>query len=75
MIIAITPTIPNITAAATNGIHSGLVTHHQLQSMVPVNFKTRNTMNKIIPIPIPFDLFSFAILFSLIQIVYLIILL
>jgi hypothetical protein len=37
--------------------------------MVPVNFKTRNTMNKIIPIPIPFDLFSFAILFSLIRIV------
>jgi hypothetical protein len=30
--------------------------------MTPVNFKTRNTINKIIPIPIPLDVFSFAIL-------------
>lgn len=32
---------------SVNGIHNGEVTQTQDQSMLPVNFKTRNTMNKI----------------------------
>lgn len=56
------PITLRVATANTSGIQSGLVTHHQLQSMVPVNFRTRNTMNRTIPIPIPFDLFSFDIL-------------
>lgn len=32
------------------GIHSGLVTHHQLQSILPVNLSTRNTTNSIVNI-------------------------
>lgn len=40
--ISITPIIPNIRAI---GSHSGLVTHHQLQSIFPVNLSVKNTTN------------------------------
>ena len=51
--------IANIIIIA-NGIQSGLNTHHQLQSMLWVSFNTRNTMNNIVPNPIPSDVLSFA---------------
>ena len=46
-----------------NGIQSGLVTHHQDQSILPVNLSIRNTMNNTVPRPKPFDVLLFAILF------------
>ena len=58
--MTITPVIPSTAAAIVNGIHSGLVTHHQLQSIVPVNLSTRNTINSTDPRPRPFDVFLFA---------------
>lgn len=36
-----------------NGIHNGEQTHHQDQSIVLVNFKTRKIKNKTVPNPIP----------------------
>ncbi len=33
------------------GNHSGLVTHHQLQSIFPVNLRVKNTTNMVINIP------------------------
>ena len=60
-IIATMPTTPMITAPSASGIQSGLVTHHQLQSMLPVNLSTRNTRNNTVPNPIPFDDVLFAI--------------
>jgi len=60
--MTITPVIPSIAAAIVSGIHSGLVTHHQLQSIVPVNLSTRNTMNNIDPRPIPLDVLLSAII-------------
>lgn len=36
-----------INRASKKPIHSGDVTHHQDQSICPVNFKTKNIKNKI----------------------------
>ena len=50
----IAPIISNtfiIISSSANGIHSGLVTHHQLQSISPVSLSTRNTINSIVNIP------------------------
>ena len=53
---------PNIRTNITTitnaiGIQIGLSTHNQLQSITPVNFKTRNVMNKAVVS----DMFIFAI--------------
>jgi hypothetical protein len=44
------------------GIHNGAVTHHQLQSMSPVNFNVMNIKNRIIPKPKPFDVFFLSLI-------------
>jgi hypothetical protein len=44
------------------GIHNGDVTHHQLQSMSPVNFNVMNIKNRIIPKPKPFDVFFLSLI-------------
>lgn len=35
------------------GIHNGAVTHHQDQSICPVNFRIKNTMKSTPPKPTP----------------------
>jgi len=35
----------------TKGNHNGLVTHHQLQSIFPVNLRVKNTINITVSIP------------------------
>ena len=50
------------TPTTTNGIHNGLNTHHQLQSIVFVSFRVRNIRNNIVPNPIPFELLLLLIL-------------
>ena len=42
-----------IQPARTNGIQRGEVTHHQDQSMFPVNLRTKNTTNNTPVKPIP----------------------
>ena len=54
------------TTPSASGIQIGLVTHHHDQSMLPVNFNTRNTRNNTVPNPIPFDVLLFAIMLLLI---------
>ena len=49
-IIAAMNMIPIIPNAIVIGNHSGLVTHHQLQSIFPVNLSVRNTVNIIVSI-------------------------
>ena len=46
------------------GIHSGEVTHHQDQSMFPVNLRTKNTTNNtpVNPIPDEDDFFDAIII-------------
>lgn len=39
----------------TKGIHSGPNTHHQDQSITPVNFKTMNINVKTLKNPMPFE--------------------
>ncbi len=60
----------------TNPIHNGEVTHHQDQSMCPVNFKTKNIKNKtifkLIPpffslLPMLFCFINYIIFFRLCQ--------
>ena len=52
----------NANAPTNNaGIHNGAVTHHQLQSMLSVNFNTMNIRNNIVPIPKPLLDFESAI--------------
>ena len=57
------PTTPRITMPSATGIHSGLVTHHHDQSIVFVNLRIRNTINNVVPTPIPFDVLLSAMLF------------
>jgi len=45
------------------GIQMGDVTHHQLQLIVLVSFKTKNIKNSTVPSPIPFDVFLFWFIF------------
>jgi hypothetical protein len=52
------------------GNQSGDVTHHQLQSIVSVSFKTRNIRNNVILIPIPPDVFFSLISFFFIYSIY-----
>ena len=47
------PTIPVTANTIPAGIHSGDVTHHQLQSILSVSFNIRNTINNIVNIPVP----------------------
>ena len=46
---------PTIAKPNMNGIHRGEVTHHQDQSIFPVNLRTKNTMkrtaDKLKPVP------------------------
>ena len=44
-----------------NGIHNGDVTHHHDQLIFPVNFKIRNTINKIPQILITFSVLNYNI--------------
>ena len=48
-------TTPKIANTNANGIQRGEVTHHQDQSMFPVNLRTKNTMkrtaDKLKPVP------------------------
>ena len=44
-------------------IQIGEVTHHQDQSMFPVSFNTKNTMNNTPGSPIPFDVLFFILYF------------
>ena len=54
--------IPINVITDTNGIHNGDVTHHQLQSILSVNFNTRKIRNNNVPNLIPFEVFFSAIL-------------
>ena len=45
------------------GIQNGDVTHHQDQSIFPVSFNTKNTMNNTPGSPIPFDVLFFILCF------------
>ena len=57
-----------------SGIQSGLVTHHQLQSMNPASFKVMNMRNNIVPNPNPFDVLLFAITLLLLMLLLLLLL-
>jgi len=57
--------MPPMATISASGIQSGLVTHHQLQSMLPVSFKVMNMRNNTVPNPIPFDVLLFAIMLLL----------
>lgn len=49
-------------------IHSGDVTHHQDQSIVCVNLRTKNIRNRSVPNPIPLPddaLFAMLIVFNI----------
>lgn len=72
--IAIKPIILIITTPSANGIQSGLVTHHQLQSMLSVNLSTKNTRNNTVPNPIPFDDVLFAIILLILMLLLLLLL-
>ena len=60
-----------MTTMSDNGIQSGLVTHHQDQSILPVNLSIRNTMNNTVPRPKPFDVLLFAITMLLLMLLLL----
>lgn len=44
------------------GIHKGDVTHHQDHVILLVNFRTIKIKNRIIPNPIPPDVFLFSLM-------------
>lgn len=46
-----------------NGIHNGEAIHHQLQSILLVNFNTIKIRKSIVPNPIPLFEFLFFIFF------------
>ena len=61
----------NANAPTNNaGIHNGAVTHHQLQSILSVNFNTMNMRNRIIPKPIPFDELLLLLIFLIYTLIY-----
>ena len=63
--IAINNTKKKIIPIAINskiGIQNGENTHHQDQSILPVNLRIKNTRNKTVVVPTPLDV-VFSILF------------
>jgi len=48
-------TIMSTAMTMANGIHNGLVTHHQDQSILPVSLRMRNMRNSTIDVLIPED--------------------
>lgn len=54
------------TITKAKGIHSGAVTHHHDQSIVPTSFKTKNIRNSAPPKPIPPELALLLIDFLLV---------
>jgi len=55
LITATNATIPKITITNARGIQIGEVTHHQLQVMFFVSFKTTKMMNKTVRTLVPPD--------------------
>lgn len=63
--IAIKPITPRAIIPSVSGIQSGLVTHHQLQFILPVSLSIKNTINSTDPRPRPLDDVLFAIILLL----------